>query len=315
MRPRFTVAGGKSDSFDAFVFAALARNDSHRLWVLVPDLDQTKALRAFSRAREDLVDQRVALANEPRAQLESFRPGAAHGFAEVDSPIALAFLERYPSPADTRALAKQRMARFLARQHDCARRNAREPLSRPHAGACGRAGTLETEARRRIVLALIAAPEPIVTRIGELTSEIRAALGDHVDAPTLRSLLIDPTSAIMLADIGDCRERDPTTATLAADGGQAPVAIEPGTSKRARFRCARDHQPRAAICTLADTSRHHDPCAADIDNRARAHGCTHRHAIRILARACCGAIWRPWQDRDVYDPARHTARQRLSTTA
>jgi transposase len=82
MRPRFTVAGGKSDSFDAFVLAALARNDSHRFPVLVPDLDQTKALRAFSRAREDLVDQRVALANEPRAQLESCRPGAAHEFAE-----------------------------------------------------------------------------------------------------------------------------------------------------------------------------------------------------------------------------------------
>ncbi|HEX5923117.1 MAG TPA: transposase [Baekduia sp.] len=106
MRPRFTMAGGKSDSFDAFVLAALARNASLRFPVLVPDRDQTKALRAFSRAREDLVDQRVALANEPRAQLESFRPGAAHGFAEVDSPIALAFLERYPSPADTRALAE-----------------------------------------------------------------------------------------------------------------------------------------------------------------------------------------------------------------
>ena len=273
MQPRFTVAGGKSDSFDAFVLAALARTDSHRFRELVPDRDQTKAPRAFSRAAEDLVDQRIALANEPRVQPESFRPGAAHGFAELDSPIALALLERYPSPADTRALGEQRMARFLARQHDCARRNARKPLGRPHAGACGRAGTLETEARRQTVLTLIAAPEPIVTRIGELTSEIRAALGD-----------------------------------------QARVAIQPGTSKRAHFRYARDHRPRAAICTLADTSHHHNACAADIDNRARARGCTHRHAIRILAPACCGVIWRPWQDRDVYHPARHTARQRLTTT-
>lgn len=92
MRPRFTMAGGKNDSFDAFVLAALARTDSHRFRVLVPDRDQTNALRAFSRAREDLAGQQVALAKAPRAQLESFRPGAAHGFAEVDSPIALAFL-------------------------------------------------------------------------------------------------------------------------------------------------------------------------------------------------------------------------------
>jgi hypothetical protein len=45
-RPRFSAAGGKSDSFDAFVLAELARTDSHRFRVLVPDADATKALRA-----------------------------------------------------------------------------------------------------------------------------------------------------------------------------------------------------------------------------------------------------------------------------
>ena len=39
MRPRFTNAGGKSDSFDAFVLAELARTDSHRFRILVPDFD------------------------------------------------------------------------------------------------------------------------------------------------------------------------------------------------------------------------------------------------------------------------------------
>jgi transposase len=56
MRPRFSAAGGTSDSFDAFVLAELARTDSHRFRVLVPDTDATKALRALCRAREDLVD-------------------------------------------------------------------------------------------------------------------------------------------------------------------------------------------------------------------------------------------------------------------
>jgi Transposase len=36
MRPRFSAAGGKNDSFDAFVLAELARTDSHRFCVLVP---------------------------------------------------------------------------------------------------------------------------------------------------------------------------------------------------------------------------------------------------------------------------------------
>ena len=68
-RPRFRPSGGKSDGFDAFVLCELARTDSHRFRVLVPDSDETKALRALSRAREDLVQTRVALANQLRAEL------------------------------------------------------------------------------------------------------------------------------------------------------------------------------------------------------------------------------------------------------
>ncbi len=54
-RARFRVSGGKSDRFDAFVLCELARTDSHRFRVLEPDSDETKALRALTRAREDLV--------------------------------------------------------------------------------------------------------------------------------------------------------------------------------------------------------------------------------------------------------------------
>ena len=318
MRPRFSAAGGKSDSFDAFVLAELARTDAHRFRVLAPDGDATKALRALSRAREALVGHRVALTNELRAQLETFWPGAARVFADLDSPIALAFLKRYPSPQDARGLGEQRLQRFLARHRYCGRKPAAELLEKLRGAACGRADALESEARRQIVLALVAALEPVVARITELTSEIPAALADHADGATFRSLFRDPRSAIaaaaLLSEIGDCRDRYPTKAALAADAGQAPVAVESGKSKRARFRWACDHRLRNALATMADTSRHHNPWAADIYTRARARGATHQHAIRILGRAWCGVLWRLWHDHDVYDPTRHTARQRLLAT-
>jgi transposase len=317
MRPRFSAAGHKSDNFDAFVLAELARTDSHRFRVLVPDSDATKALRALTRARQELVDHRVALATELRAQLDCFWPGAAHVFADLDSPIALAFLKRYPSPADARGLGEQRMTRFLARHHYCGRKPAGELLERLRGAAEGRSGQLETEARRQVVLALVAALEPVVAAIAALTSEIRAAIAEHPDGPTFRSLFRDPKTAVcpatILAEIGDCRARYPTKQTLAADGGQAPVAIESGKSKRARFRWACDHRLRNALATMADTSRHHNPWAADIYDRARARGCSHQHAIRILGRAWCGVIWRLWHDQTTYDPAQHTALQRLIT--
>jgi transposase len=318
MRPRFSAAGAKTDSFDSFVLAELARTDRHRFRVLVPDSDATKALRALTRAREDLVDTRVALANELRAQLDGFWPGAKQIFAEIDSPIALAFLKRYPSPADAHGLGEQRLARFLARHHYCGRRTPRELLSRLRDAAAGRAGSLETDARRGIVLALVAALEPLVAKIAELTSEIRASLHDHPDGPTFSSLFADPKTAVspasMLAEIGDCRDRYPAVAALAGDGGQSPVAVESGKTKRARFRWACDHRLRNAICTLADTSRHTNPWAADIYHRARARGATHQHAIRILGRAWCHVIWRIWQNHTTYDPNQHRALQQLRTT-
>ena len=114
-RPRFRPSGGKSDRFDAFVLCELARTDSHRFRALTPDSDRTKALRALTRARQDLVGTRVALASQLRAELERYWPGAAVIFKDIDSPISLAFIKRYPSPTDARGLGAQRLGWFLAR--------------------------------------------------------------------------------------------------------------------------------------------------------------------------------------------------------
>ena len=230
--PRYTVAGGKSDGFDSFVLAELARTDSHRFRILVPDSDRTKALRALTRSREDLVRTRLVLANQLRDQLACFWPGASKVFCRVDSKIALAFLRRYPSPDDARGLGEQRLVAFLARHAYTGRKPAGELLARLRAGASGRAEELETQARRQIVLALVTALEPVVARISELTIEIRHALDEHPDGRTFRSLFIARDSwlcaASMLAEIGDRRERYPSYRALAADAGQAPVASESG---------------------------------------------------------------------------------------
>ena len=112
------------------------------------------------------------------------------------------------------------------------------------------------QARRQIVLALVSALEPIAARISELTIQIRHALSEHPDGQTFRSLFIAPGSwlcaATIIAEIGDCRERYPTYRALAADAGQAPVAVESGKAKHAPFRWACDHRLSAAFCTLPD---------------------------------------------------------------
>ena len=314
-RDRYRSGGGKSDGFDAYVLAELARTDMHRLRVLEPDSDQTRALRSLTRAREDLVEQRVALANQLRAQLEAFWPGAARIFSEIDSPIALAFLERYPSPSDAHTLGEKRLAAFLARNGYCGRRSAAQLLDRLRAAPQGRTGELESEARRQVVLALAAALRPLVEQIRLLTSEIRGLLDNHPDGAIFRSLFRDPksvvTAAELLAEIGDRRDRHPASSSLEAIAGQAPVAVQSGKKKVACFRWACNKTLRSAVGVLADSSRKHNPWANDIYQRARARGHDHPHAIRILGRAWLRVIWRLWQDGVPYDPTRHGSLNRL----
>ncbi|MCA1700843.1 MAG: IS110 family transposase [Actinobacteria bacterium] len=308
-RPRFQVAGGKSDRFDAFVLCELARTDSHRFRVLGPDSDETKALKALTRAREDLVATRVSLANQLRAELERFWPGAARIFAEVDSPIALAFLERYPSPTDARGLGEKRLRGFLDRHGYCGRRSPAELLERLRSAPRGGASELEVEARRAVVLALVAGLRPLVDQIKQLSSEIAGAVRAHSDGEIFLSLFCDPkstvTAARLIAELGDCRARYPSAEAMSADAGMSPVAIESGKRKVAAFRRGCDHRLRAAVACLADSTRHHHPWAREIYRRARARGCDHPHAIRVLGRAWMRVVWRMWQDRRPYDPARH----------
>jgi transposase len=315
-RPRFAVAYGKSDRFDAYVLAELARTDAHRFRALVPDGDETKALKALTRAREDLVGVRVELANQLRAQLAAFWPGALI-FADVDSPISLAFLKRCPSPADARGLGPKRLAGFLARHRYCGRRTPEELLERMRSAPTGRAGELEAEARRAVVLGLVGALGPIVAEISELTSQIRGALAAHPDAAVFAPLFRDRKTAIspatLIAELGDCRGRYPTEAAMAADAGMSPVALESGKLRVATFRRACDKRLRVAVATLADSTRHWHPWAREVHLKARSRGQDHPHAIRTLGRAWIRVLWRCWQDREPYDPTRHGNFSRLQT--
>ena len=68
-----------------------------------------------------------------------------------------------------------------------------------------------------------------------------------------------------------------------------------------------DKQLGGAVTDFAGDSHDANPWAADLYHRARARGHDHPHAVRILVRAWLHLIWRCWQDRVPYDPAKHRA--------
>jgi len=316
-RDRFRAARGKSDRFDAFVLCELARTDHHRFRVLEPDSDQTKAIRALTRAREDLVQARTGLVNQLRAELERFWPGALRLFSHMDAEILLAFLERYPSPADAHGLGVARMHAFLKRERYSGGQHPTALMAKLRSAPRARVGALELAARRRLVLGFVAMIRTLNAQIKDLEREIRTQVRAHPDGQIFLSLFKSPASVItaaeLLAEIGDCRERYPTRDALAADAGQAAVAKESGKSKTASFRRACNKRLRVAFCRLADSSRHWHPWAQDLYAQARQRGHEHPRAVRTLGRAWCRVVWQCWRNHTPYDPAQHRALKRHIT--
>lgn len=308
-RPRYAAAAGKSDPGDAFLLADLLRTDGHRFRPLQPPSDDTRALRTLVRGRDDLIAQRVALANQLRALLECVWPGAARIFADIHSPIALAFLERYPTAQRAARLGEKRLAHFLVQHGYCGRRSPRELLARLQAAPVSAIGDTEADAAGELVRSLVAVLTPLGAQIQQLGAAIAAILQQHPDAPVVQALPRSGTinAAQILAELGDDRRRFLSADHLAAEAGVVPVTRASGKHHGVAFRWACNKRLRAALATFADNSRHASAWAAALYHQARARGCDHPHAIRIVARAWVRVIWRCWQDRTAYDVARHRA--------
>lgn len=311
LRGRYGSAGNKDDRFDAFVLADVVRTDRRRLSVLRTDRGDTQTLRALVRARKDLVEHRIAVANQLRAHLLLVLPAAVGLFAELDSPISRAFIADYGTQDAVDGLDVEQFAGWLR-----ARRYNKKPavvLIRQLPAAAAGTGGPTGQALAGVTRAYLAALNTVVEQIDALEQQIKAALATHPDAAIFTSLPRSGTvrAARLLAEIGDCRARFPTAASLAGLAGVTPSTRQSGNTRIVAFRWAVDKQLRDAVCNFAGDSRLANPWAADLYQQARARGKTHNHAVRILARAWLNIIWKCWTTATPYDPTRHNALQTL----
>jgi transposase len=301
------LSGAKSDAGDAAVIAEYLRLRAHRLRPAVPYSAQTKALRTVTRTRTDIVELRVAATNQLAALLDEHWPGAKAIFADIESPIALAFLTRYPTAAHAQLLGEKRMRAFCVKHGYSGRRTAAQLLARLRTAPAGTLDPALTEAVRDAVLALVAVLTTLGVARKDLDRSVIAHLGEHPDEKIFTSL---PRSgrinaAQVLSEWGDSRAAYDGPDAVAALSGMCPVTNQSGKHRAVHFRWACNTRFRVAISTFADNSRHTSPWAAGVYARAIARGHDHPHAVRVLARAWIRVIYRCWIDGVPYDPARH----------
>jgi transposase len=312
-RSRYSTVHAKSDPGDAYLLADLLRTDGHRFEPLRPLSDEYRALRAMVRGRDDLVAERVAVANQLRSLLASYWPGAVAIFARIDCSIALDFIERYPTPQSARALGPKRMAYFLATHRYSGRRRPEDLLKRLRDAPAGLAGDHEVDAKRLVALALVSALRSIVGSIAKLTSRIEHAVAELSVGRVVMSFprAGKVNAAQIVAELGDDPARFGSEDSLAAQAGVAPVTYASGKKLGVGFRWAANKRLRVAITTFADNSRHSNEWARGVYRRARSRGKDHPHAVRILARAWVRVLWRCWVDGVEYDPSKHGSARAL----
>ncbi len=309
LRERYGNAGNKSDRSDAYMLADCLRTDGHRWPSLEPDSPATVTLRNHVRARKDLVETRVAVANQLRAHLLVVFPGAIGLFKSIDSQISLRFLERFPSAVSAQWLSEKRLTRWLASSGYSGRQTSVELFAHLTDAPPGAVHDVQGA----VVTAFVEVLKTLRAQIDELTARMTEQLEAHPDAPIFTSLprVGVVRAATLLAEIGDCRGRFPDPESLASLAGVTPSTRSSGKYRTVTFRWGADMKLRAALCDFAGDSWQGNAWAENRYRELRDSGKRHPHAQRILARSWVHVIWRCWQDHVPYDPARHAAFQRL----
>ena len=304
--PALPAAGGKSDPGDAYLLADLLRTDGHRFRRSAL-LRRDQGAARLVRGRDDLVAERVALANQLRAC------SRASGPAPPRSSPTSTRRSRWPScgatrPRQRQRLGEKRMAAFLAQHRYCGRRShraARPPARR----AEGRAGEAEADANGELVRALVAVSPP---------SSPRSQLGAPASStpsptcPTARSSCPSRAPAgLRRPDPRRARRRPralPDRRPARRRGRRRPVTQASGKSRGVVFRWACNHRLRAAITCFADNSRAQLALGRrHLQARARPRlrpSARDPHPRPRLAPRPLAA----WTDREPYDPNRHTGR-------
>lgn len=305
-RPRWGAARAKTDAGDSFKLADYLRTDGHHLRRLAPTHPTTLGLQALSRTRTDLVHARIAATNRLAAILAAHWPGGAVLFSRLHSPIALDFLDRYPTPRAAAALTPAKLGGFLRRRSYPGRRGPAELLARMRQAPAA-ASRVDPAIVAELVRTQVRVVRALTGATRTLEDTIAATLPGHPWAGLILALPRIGTVSLaqVVGEVGPILERAESCEQLAAEAGMAPVTYASGKTTTVSFRVAVNTNARQAMVTFADASRHASPWAAELYAAARDRGKRHPQATRTLGRAWLRVIWACYRDGVPYDPRRH----------
>ena len=181
-RDRFRMSQSKSDCFDAYVLAEFLRTDHVHLRALQPDSEQAQELKMLTRDHHRLGRHKTRLLNQIEVTLKEYYPRPLEVFSDLESKIALDFLEQYPTPRALSELTRRKWNRFAKREHHLGEERCKElwqKLSQPQLKIP------EHVVRAKAQLLLV-----LVTQLKSLAEAVRTtAKRSNVFSPLCRQLI------------------------------------------------------------------------------------------------------------------------------
>lgn len=319
-RDRYTVAGAKDDSRDAFVLGDSLRTDQGCFHRVQLDSAQMLRLRELSRIQEELQVQENRLSNQLWEQLHRYYPQTLTLSPAANEAWLWDLIEMAPLPLQAGQLKLVAVKRLL-RSHRIRRVSAEEVLDVLRAPALRLAPGAAEAASEHVLLLLPLLrsvhqqDDQVGKRIKRMLEELSASPGsaqEHSDAAILLSLpgVGQSVGATMLAEASQpLTERD--YHALRCYAGCAPVTRQSGKRKLVLMRRGCSERLRNALYYWSLGSLKED-WARQYYDRQRASGNTHGGALRSLGDRWLAVLIAMLKTGTLYDAARRGQQAKAS---
>jgi len=319
-RDRFRMSRSKSDSFDAYVLAQFVRTDHGHLKALVPNSEPAQELKLLTRDQYRLVRQKTRLIHQLSRTLKEYYVQPLEAFSDLESNIALDFLQDYPTPQALCTLTGRQWKRFAMREHHLGEARSQElweKLNQPQL----KVPEHVVRAKAQLLGVLLAQLKPLHHAVESYNERIKSFFASMPAAEIVRGLPGAKTGTILAtlwAELGDAKGRWESFRHLQAEAGVVPLTKASGKSRVVEFRFSCNKILRHAAYWLAFVSLNRSEWANHYYREQRAKGHSHPQALRALGAKWLKIIFVMWKDHQPYDENYHLAniaRQKMHQAA
>lgn len=306
-REAFHSSGKKDDPVDAEQLMKMLEGHREDLRCLVPADASTRKLSLLNEQRRKLVDESVRLTNRLRDNLKDYFPQALELTGELDTPMACAFLLRWPSLDKLKRAKEQTLREFYTSHRSRSSATIDARIERIRNAVALTEDEAIVEVGRIVVVALVPVIRALLEAIAKVDVELDASYRSHREFDLMDSFpgLGRVMGPRVLAILGSNRTRFESAQNLQCLTAAAPITIQSGNTRLVQRRYRRNVFVHQTVVEWAGHSLRSSVWARAFYDAKRAAGKSHWVALRALAFKWLRILYRCWKDETPYDERRY----------